>query len=227
MVDMTHDLLTRTLGFPVINLEYYKTAFTHDSAAEILGVESYQRIEFLGDSILGFVTAKYLYDKYPQCLEGFLTIVRTRLTRSDMLAKFAHELGLGRFALMSGKGLYRGWYNSKKILEDLFESTVGAIYLDLGLATAKQFIISVFDRCVDWNDLMIDRNWKDQLMRHQHARHQPLPVYQSSEDKENKMFHVVVDIDGKMGRGSHRTKKGAEQEAAKHILKLLGVPVSD
>ena len=226
MVDLTHAILERTLGFPVINLGLYQTAFTHESAAEILGVPSYQRLEFLGDAVLNFVTAKYLFDKYPFHLEGFLTIIRTRLTRSEMLATFAQALGLGRFVVLPGKGLYRGWYNSKKTLEDVFEALVGAIYLDLGLTTAKDFIIAVF-ATVDTTELMKDRNYKDILMRYQHARAQPLPVYRATEDRDNRTFTVAVQIDAFSGKGSHRTKKGAEQAAARDVLIKLGVQLDD
>jgi len=227
MVDLTPELLERTLGFPVIDLTLYQTAFMHDSAAELLGRPSYQRLEYLGDAVLGFVTAKFLFDQYPMESEGFLTIIRTRLTRSDMLAKFAQAYDLGRFVVLPGKGLYRGWYNSKKTLEDVFEALIGAIYLDLGLATAKQFIITVFETLTDFEDLMKDRNYKDQLMRLQHARAQPLPIYQAQEDRENRTFHVLVDIDGYAGRGSHRTKKGAEQAAARDMLIKLGQHIDE
>jgi len=227
MVDLTHDILENTLGFPVINIHLYRTAFMHEAAAALVdGCESYQRLEFLGDSILNFVTAKYLFDKYVHEPEGFLTVMRTRLTRSETLATFARKLDLGRFVFLPGKGLYREWYNSPRILEDVYESLVGAIYMDLGLNSAKLFIYSTYNLYVDWSDMHKDRNYKDQLMRVCHSRSHPLPTYVSDEDRERRVFKVTVTIDSSnYGYGEHRTKKGAEQIAARETLRMLHVPI--
>lgn len=234
MVDMTRQLLERTLGFKVVNYPgNYFECFTHKSVAVYYHRASYERLEFLGDSVVNFVTAKYLFDTYPSEDEGFMTKLRTRLTRSDTLAHLARVLQLDRFVFMSGKGLYRKWNTNKRILEDVFEALIGAIYLDQGLVVAKNFFIGVIHKYIDMSEMHKDRNYKDILMRYQHARSQPLPEYISKEivvheeDKVRKHFHVSVTIDQCIGTGTHRTKKGAEQEAARAVLMSLGVPLDD
>lgn len=229
LADVTRELLEETLGFHVYNLHYYQTAFIHQSAAEILGVESYERLEFLGDSVLSFVTARYLFDKYkyPHS-EGVLTILRTRLTRAETLAKFSEGLGLHRFVTLPGKGLYRGYYRSKKVLEDVFESLVGAIYLDLGLQSARDFIVSIFETRVDWQDILKDRNWKDRVMRYLHSIGKPLPKYTATEDRDSRTFTVACTLEsGHVGIGTDRTKKGAEQAAARDVLLKLGMQLDE
>jgi len=234
LVDLTRELLERTLGFQVVNFPgpYYE-CFTHKSVSNYYKRPSYERLEFLGDSVVNFTTAKYLFDRFPMEDEGFMTKLRTRLTRSETLAYFAERLELDRFVFMSGKGLYRGWNKNKRILEDVMESLVGAVYLDMGLAVAKNFFVSLIERFVDMTDMLKDRNYKDILMRHQHARAQPLPVYecdsqlQIENEKRFKIFHVTINIDGHIGYGQGRTKKMAEQHAARDVLLKLGVQLDD
>ena len=232
---MTRARLEQTLGFRVVNFPgpYYE-AFTHKSVSNYYKRPSYERMEFLGDSLISFVTAKYLFDTYATENEGFMTKLRTRLTRSETLAYLASTLQLDRFIFMSGKGLYRGWNKNKRILEDVMEALVAAIYLDQGLVAAKNFFLDLVHKVVDMDEMHKDRNYKDILMRHQHARAQPLPVYVAEElvhtdqtGRTMRSFRVTVDIDGFVGKGTHRTKKGAEQEAAMMVLKSLGVPLDE
>lgn len=234
MVDLTRELLERTLGFEVIEYpgRYYE-CFTHKSVSHYYKRPSYERLEFLGDSVVNFVTAKYLFDTYPDENEGFMTKLRTRLTRSETLAHLAECLQLDRFVFMSGKGLYRGWNKNKRILEDVMEACIGAVYMDRGLAVAKNFFIALIETYIDMNDMHKDRNYKDILMRHQHARAQPLPVYESEVvykeegEKRFKQFKVAVDIDGHIGNGMGKTKKMAEQAAARDVLLKIGVTLDD
>jgi len=215
--------LERIIGERPVDLDLYRTAFTHPDAGMPY---NFEKFEFLGDAILGFVAARYLYDRFPDEQEGFLTIMRTRLTRSDQLARFAKDLGLEQFVVMRGKSIYLNYQRSKRVLEDVFEALVAAIYLDNGLLAARTFITKVFDRA-DWADLHKNRNWKDQLMQHQHKLHQPLPVYQCTRDDDDRTYTVVVELNGHVGIGVDRVKKKAEQLAAKEILVSFGVSVDD
>jgi ribonuclease III len=245
MVDLTKKMLEKTLGFQVVNFPgNYFECFTHKSVSVYYKRSSYERLEYLGDAVINMITAKYLYDCFPDQNEGFLTKMRTRLCRSDTLAHLARKLQLDRFIFMTGKGLYRRWNTNKRILEDVFESLVGAIYLDQGMVAAKTFFLGLVMRHIDMNDMLKDRNYKDILMRYQHARSQPLPEYESrsvprrcctdvgNNNNNNasmtcKVFEVRVVIDGFIGVGMHPTKKGAEQSAAKSVLTLLKVPLDD
>jgi ribonuclease-3 len=224
MIPITHDTIERAIGIRPMNIEHYRTALTHPNSEF---QPHYERLEFLGDSALGYVTARFLYEKFPDKDEGFLTIIRTRLTRSSMLSTFAKELGLDMFIVMAGKSIYRGHHKSRKVLEDVFESLIGAILLDHSMLQARQFILNVYDKFVDWDDLMVDRNYKDILMRHQHQMKRSLPTYVSVRDQETNHFTVTVDLDGHRGVGRDKVKRQAEQKAAKGVLISMGVPVAD
>lgn len=235
LVPITRDILERTIGFQVVNWPgAYLECFTHKSVSNYYKRQSYERLEFLGDSVVNFTTAKYLFDRYPTEDEGFMTKLRTRLTRSETLAFFASKLQLDRFVFMSGKGLYRRWNTNKRILEDCMESLIGAVYLDQGLAQAKNFFIGLIETYIDFDDLLKDRNYKDILMRRQHACGQPLPVYlcethQNVDENErrSRVFCVSVCIDAHVGYGTGSTKKEAEQLAARDVLLKLEIQLDD
>jgi len=232
-VRLTRELLEHTLGFKVLEFPgRYLEAFTHKSAAAELGRPSLERLEFLGDSVVNFSTAKYLFDKYPREDEGFMTILRTRLTCSSTLANLARALRLDRFVIMNGVSMRRGWFQNEKTLEDLFESLVGAIYLDCGFATARTFYINTIERYVDFVELMKNKNYKDRLMRWTQVNNEPLPSYSAirsdnhtPNDNHKFVFHVSVMVRGQHGRGSDYTKKAAEPIAASVVLQKLGVPM--
>jgi ribonuclease-3 len=224
MADITHDSIEKCLGIRPVTLSHYTTAFTHPNA----GVSPhYERYEYLGDAALGFITARYLFERFPERDEGFCTIIRTRLTRSSMLYSFSKALGLESFVIMSGKSIYKGHHRSKKVLEDVFESVCGAILLDHSMLKLKQFVLGVYDKHVDWDDLMVDRNFKDQLMRYQHQVKRPLPEYVSRKDVDSNQFIVTVDLDGHHGEGRDRVKRQAEQKAARAVLVSMGVQLPD
>jgi ribonuclease-3 len=134
---------------------------------------------------------------------------------------------------MSGKGLYRKWNTNMRILEDCLEALVGAVYLDMGMVHAKNFFLGLIEKFIDMDDMMKDRNYKDALMREMHARSKPLPVYecemlvQVENEKRVKYFRVSVCIDAFTGAGRGKTKKIAEQAAAKDILLQMGVELDD
>jgi ribonuclease-3 len=108
----------------------YQRAFTHKSALKEYEqfTESFETLEFIGDSVLGFVITKFLFDRHESKQEGFLTKARTKLVRGETLAKIATKLGLEKLVIMDEKGMRNGWNNNPKILEDVFEALIGAIY---------------------------------------------------------------------------------------------------
>lgn len=207
------------VGTKIKNLSLYQKAFTHKSAIkeyEELN-ESFETLEFMGDSVLGFVITKFLFDRYEEKQEGFLTKARTKLVRSETLAAIAHKLGLHDLVLMDEKGMRNGWNSNPKILEDVFEALVGAIYLDLGLAHAKQFILRIYEnpKFVNMQSIMVDDNYKDHLMRYCQTNNLPLPDYRVF-SHDNGLFTIDVFVDNVfLGRGSAKSKKQAEQNAAK------------
>lgn len=220
--DVTKDMIERVTEYKPMNIDLYVTAFTHKSADP---VNNYERLEFLGDSVINFTTAKFLFEKYPKEPEGFLTIMRTRLTCTVMLWEFSKKLFLDHYIMMSGREMYIGVHRTKKIMEDVFEALVGAIYLDQGILKARQFILRMFETFVDWDDIQKNRNYKDQLMRVQHQLKHPLPEYTSVRDDTEAIFTATASIPGVQGIGKGRTKREAEQRAARTILEQLNIPI--
>ncbi len=218
------DALNKLIGVKVNNTTHYQKAFTHKSAIKKYTLtESFETLEFIGDSVLGFVITKWLFDRYEKHQEGFLTKARTKLVRGETLTKLAVHLGLDSWILMDDKGIRNGWNRNPKVLEDVLEALIGAIYLDLGLVYAKQFVLNLFETQVDMGCLMIDDNHKDQLMRWCQSRKYELPLYQIL-SHENGIFTVTVTVNGTVwGVGSAKNKKQAEQQAAEETLKHITV----
>lgn len=202
------------------NLSLYQRAFCHKSCLKEHPElrHSYETLEFIGDSALGFTITKWLFDRYEERQEGFLTKARTKLVRHEMLASIARKLGLQNHILMDQKGLANGWNNNPKILEDVFESLVGALYLDLGLISVKAFILALYQNpyYVDLNTIMTDDNWKDHAMRFCQTLKYELPEYRLMDQGLSGIFTVDIYIGPfPPARGHGRTKKAAEQLAAK------------
>src|SRR5210317_198533 len=138
---LTKDKAESLIATKIKNLSLYQRAFTHKSALKEYEqfTESFETLEFMGDSVLGFVITKFLFDQYKDRQEGFLTKARTKLVRGETLANIARKLNLDRWVLMDDKGMRNGWNKNTKVLEDVFEALLGAIYLDIGLIHAKTF----------------------------------------------------------------------------------------
>ena len=208
------------------DLSLYQRAFTHKSSMKEYEnlTESFETLEFMGDSVLGFIITKFLFDRHEEKQEGFLTKARTKLVRSETLADIALKLGLNDIVLMDEKGMRNGWNNNPKILEDVFEALIGAIYMDLGLLHAKQYILRIYQdpKYVDLNSIMIDDNFKDKLMRACQVNGWPLPEYRVVAHEDGVFFIDAYVNDQYAARGYAKSKKQAEQNAAMiyfHVLK--------
>lgn len=211
------------VGTKIKNLNLYIRAFTHKSALKKYELsDDYETLEFMGDSVLGFVITKYLFDRYSDKKEGFLTRARTKIVRSQTLAEFAKKLNLGSLILMDDKGVRNNWNNNPKILEDCFEAFVGAIYLDLGIVHARDFILNILET----HDISLeDDNYKDQVMRYCQAQKHTLPEY-TVVSHENGIFCIQLMMnDIVYGCGYAKTKKEAEQNAAFITLKTLNLKI--
>lgn len=210
------------VGTKITNLDLYQKAFRHKSALKeddsLDG--SFETLEFIGDSVLGFVITKFLFDRYENRQEGFLTKARTKLVRGETLASIATKLGLYSWVQMDEKGMRNEWNKNPKILEDVFEALVGAIYMDLGLLHAKQFILNIYtnQEYVNMNSIMVDDNFKDHLMRYCQTNNLSLPEYRVI-NHENGIFYIDAMVDNVfLGRGHAKNKKQAEQNAAKRFF---------
>ena len=207
------------------DLSLYQRAFTHKSALKEYEqfTESFETLEFMGDSVLGFIITKFLFDRHEEKQEGFLTKARTKLVRSETLADIALKLGLNDLVIMDEKGMRNSWNNNPKILEDVFEALVGAIYLDLGLLHAKQFILRIYQdpKYIDLNSIMIDDNFKDKLMRYCQVNNLPLPEYRVVSHEDGVFFIDAIVNNQFAGRGYAKSKKQAEQHAAMIFFQQL------
>jgi ribonuclease-3 len=217
-MSVSKEQIEQLIGTKIKDLTFYQKAFTHKSALKEYEQfnESFETLEFMGDSVLGFIITKFLFDRHESKQEGFLTKARTKLVRSETLADIALKLGLNKLVLMDEKGMRNTWNNNPKILEDVFEALVGAIYMDLGLLHAKQFVLRIYQdpKYVDLNSIMVDDNYKDHLMRYCQVNNLPLPEYRVIAHEDGVFFIDAMINNQYAGRGYAKSKKQAEQNAA-------------
>ena len=202
-------------------------ALTHRSWAYEKGeVEHYERLEFLGDAVLGLLAAEWLYAGHPELPEGELSKRKAQLVSEETLARYAAEIGLGP-ALKLGVGEERSGGRAKaSLLADSLEALFGAIYLDAGLEAARQAIEPMLEEALEERaDAMVQADAKTRLQEHAQALGWELPEYrlvdESGPDHE-KVFTVECWLHGEAaGRGEGPSKKRAEQKAAADALARL------
>jgi len=174
---VSRETITTILGFRPKNLDFYRKALVHKSVLRLIKylepsqvpkymIESNERLEFLGDAILSCITADFLYKKFEDQEEGFLTRVRSTLVDTKALCTFSKKLDLGSYVLMSRHLSSLDSRNKEKMLENAFEAWIGAIYLDMGLLYSRKFVLSVFEKFVCWEAVLKDTNYKDQILRY-------------------------------------------------------------
>jgi ribonuclease-3 len=217
------EALQRALDYRFQCVELLEQALTHRSAK---GAHN-ERLEFLGDSVLGFVTAALLYAQFPKASEGQLTRLRAQLVKEKTLAEIARELELGELLRMGGGELKSGGYRRASILSDALEALFGAIYLDGGIAAAEHSIKQLYQNRIQ--SLSLESALKDSKTRLQEwlqSRKQALPDYQVTKEEgqdHNKVYWVQCHVKSHSltteGNGSSRRK--AEQQAAAKMMKLL------
>lgn len=190
---------------------------------------SYDRLEFLGDSIIHFIITEYLFHRYEQEHEGFMTKLRIKIENGVSLAKLSKILCLNEFVLIAKSIELLNARNNTKILEDIFESFIGALYIDAGFDVCKQFIISLIEKEIDIPELLYtDVNYKDLLSQY-HFKHKiPTPTYECIEtintNPNNIFFRMCVKDSNNniLGIGKGKTKKKASQIAAQNALIKYG-----
>lgn len=221
--------LERIIGFEIDDPSLFLRALRHRSTLandQYSSHDSYERLEFLGDAVLDLIAAEVLFEKFPTANEGFLTKSRAKLVKGETLAKFSIKLGIEDLLELGERSDQVSI--SKSILADVFESIIAAIYITKGYANAFMFVSEVFEKQVDFKKLVnqID-NFKSALLEFTQAEKMSLPSYRvvtESGPGHDKVFEIMVIVDGKeLGTGQGRSKKSAEQEAAKVALKTLGV----
>jgi ribonuclease-3 len=218
-----HTALSKKLGISFNNPQIFTMALTHRSANS----KNNERLEFLGDSILGFVVAQKLYDLFPSASEGVLSRLRASLVNQSSLAELARQHQLGDYLLLGSGELKSGGFRRDSILSDALEAIMGALFKDQGINACQTWIELLFAEKL--NDLSLD-NWqkdpKTQLQELMQSKKQILPEYTlitMSGLAHEQMFQVKCSIplitDTCVGTGISRKK--AEQSAAELMLELL------
>ena len=218
--------LKNILGFAPTNLALYKQAFRHSSSKKEITehIQSNERLEFLGDSILGAIVAEHLFKLFPKKDEGFLTQMRSRIVNGQHLFVLAKKFGLD---ILLQSRLTKKEKISSSAYGDVFESFIGAIYLDKGFDKTKKFILTtVIKNHLDINELLQnDTDYKTQfqiLMQRQKHKFEYKILEETVHGKE-KTFTIELSINGEaQGTFEHKSKKVAEQKVAQLVLEKLG-----
>jgi ribonuclease-3 len=219
----------RQFGLPFHDLGLLRLALTHRSYLSVTGQgprESNERLEFLGDSVLGLVTSEFLYRRHPDEHEGQLTKTKSLLVSKAILSRRALRIGLGRFVLMSHSEVESGGRQRLSILADAFEAVIGAIYLDQGFESARTFIHKHL--LEDSDAITADKrhtNYKSHLQEYVQNSFRTHPVYRiRSEFGPDHSKHFVVEVmvgRRTLGEGRGQNKKEAEQAAARDALEKV------
>ena len=191
---------------------------------------SYEVLEFLGDAVIHAVIAEYLFRRYPDKDQGFLTKLRTKIEKGETLNRFSRKLKFDEYAIISRNiELSDGRKNNTNIMEDIFEAFIGALKLETNFETCQTFIINFIDSEIDFADLINNEdNYKELLMQYYHKNgYKTTPTYSminTIDEKPRKLFEMIAKSpEGKqIGHGISTSKVQAAQNAAKMALEKLG-----
>jgi len=253
------------------NINLYRNAFIHKSYCTMKNADftssnvkcpsdciplqdmSYERLEFLGDSILSFIVANYLYMRFPDQNEGFLSKIRTRIVNGKMLGYLAEQIGFNKFAIISKQVEDANGRNNYKIMEDIFEAFIGALYIDFqttddaitlpskiklepmtgaGYFIVEQWIIYIIENYLDISDLILQKtNYKDMLISYMQQTFQFTPKFNElgviTKDN-NKIFSYCIRdrTNTIIATSQGNSKKDAENNVSREALIYYGQPVS-
>lgn len=215
--------LYKRLSYTFKNEKNLVAALTHRSASK----QHNERLEFLGDAILGMVIAKALYLQFPKQSEGQLTRMRSSLVKGDTLADMGREFELGDLLILGPGELKSGGFRRDSILEDAVEAIIGAIYLEAGMDTSETLILKWFDSRIKLLDPeAVSKDDKTRLQEFLQGNKKPLPIYEVTDIKgksHDQTFVVTCTVEGLeqalVGKGNSRRK--AEQRAAKQAFEKL------
>jgi ribonuclease-3 len=254
------------------NINLYRTAFVHKSYCTMKNVDfeksnenrpadclplqdmSYERLEFLGDSLLGMIVASYLYNRFPDQNEGFLSKIRTKIVNGKMLGFLSEKVGFPKFAIISKQVEEAGGRKNFKIMEDIFEAFLGALYLDFqtdadeiempehvkitpmsgaGFFIVEQWIIYIIENYIDFCELIrVKNNYKDMLASYMQNNLQDTPRFYEinivSKDNSRIFTYCVKDRNNTvLATATGSTKKDAENNAAREALNYYGVDIME
>ena len=220
--------LENKIGYTFKNRKLLKIALTHSSFANESGGKfvSYERLEFLGDSVLGIITSDYIFRTFPHLPEGELTKLRATLVCEKQLCVFSQELGLKKFNKLSRGERHCMGQNRPSILADVFEAICAAIYLDSGMEEAKNFVLKFIVPAVKNPRIQNAKDYKTDLQeivqKNPGETIEYVLIKEEGPDHDKKFTVEAKISNNPVGRGSGKSKKEAEQHAAKAALSLMG-----
>ncbi len=219
----------KNIGYIFKKKIYIEAALTHSSFSneQKSRIRNYERLEFLGDSILGFITANYIFHAFKGISEGDLTKLRAALVCEPSLCGFSKELGLGEYLRLSYGEEHSGGRERPSILADVFEAITAAIYLDSGkLDEAEKFVLRFIKPAAEKQKTRPTKDYKttlQEIVQQNPEERLTYAVTDESGPAHDKRFAVEVRLNSNViGRGGGRSKKEAEQQAAREALTLLG-----
>lgn len=220
------DELFEVLKIRPKDIELYKAAFSHSSYVNEHNVKSnYERLEFLGDAVLDLVVADYLYVHHRET-EGEMTKVRANYVCENANYRYANDLGLPKYILVGHGESKDGEPLKKAIVADIFEALMGAIYIDLGFATARKVILDIIVPYIENPEISFFSDYKSSLQEYVQTEQRSLEYVVVKEEgpAHLRSFTINVVIDGIVyGSGVGNSKKEAEQEAAREALDKLAI----
>ena len=224
-MDDTFIQLERALDYSFRDKVLLETALTHRS----VGQRNNERLEYLGDALLGFIIAEALYKQFPSTLEGDLTRLRASLVKGEALAKQAKNLDIGQYIILGGGELKSGGWRRKSILANTFEALIGALYLDSDFETCRNKVLAIFAPLLNSvTPETLNKDPKTQLQEYLQANKHNLPNYKvitEEGEAHAKKFFISCEIDelGVNVNAEGRSKRAAEQAAAQEVLNILKI----
>ena len=216
-------------NIPFHNIAIYKEAFTHASYANESHYvkKDYERLEFMGDAVLQLYVSEFLFNLFPDVPEGTLTTLRSKLVREESLARFSRELGLGELLYLGVGEEKSGGRERESVLANIFESFIGALYLDCGhdevLKILQQTIFKHIND-LDYDDITDYKTTLQELIQADQRRTVTYELLETSGPSNAPEFKVAVMMDDMcLGVGKGTSKKRAEQQAAKDALNKLAI----
>jgi len=248
--DINNILNNVNLRLKVNNLDIYQSSLLHKSytfknnyeynnsekkiekpndCLELFHIDSYENLEFLGDRVIDLSAVEYLFKRYSnRSNEGFMTKLKIKLVKKDSLAKYTKFLKLDNHLIISKYLEGNNGRKNTRILEDIFESFIGAVFLDngdKGYEICNKIMNYIFDNLIDWEELILeDTNYKDILLRYYQKEYKIYPEYIQLDKNDNKFIIGITDKNGNIiGKGESETKREAEQLASREVLTLMKI----
>lgn len=215
-----------SIGYKFKNKDLLINALTHTSYAHENNKESNEKLEFLGDSILEFVSSKYIYNKYPNLQEGEMTKVRATVVCEESLYKIAKSHGFGEFLFLGRSEVKTGGKNRPAILADSVEAVIAAIYLDAGLEEAQKFIIENLKEPIEIASKHVGQKDYKTVLQEKLQKHGEVEIkytiLKETGPDHDKTFEAQVECcHKKLAIGVGKSKKSAEMEAARKALENI------